>query len=422
MTRFRWVIPFVAALVALGRPAAAADGDRLRDYIVLRGGPAYFTDPNKSPHVELETPALEGVQAGAIGVNMTRYLGTELAIEYMETALNQPGTGQKIGEYGLWALIGQARLRYPMWRDRLTPYLVAGAGIGLGEMNDRNFANAGIPGTPAIPVNGPPDTTFVGTIGAGVEYFVTDNIALGVEGKHYFLTGLELEFAGQKTSISFDGVVGTVGMRVFFDPPPATGRRGSAAADRDGFRPYLSLRAGMAFFPDPEAVPLAQVDTPVGFGGLAFGFNIDRNWGVEYVGEGLPGRFGASLLETSLSTPGVGEVVEYAVWTNLLQARLRYSLLDDALVPYFLVGGGLGFAELNDRRVPVTPGSITGDFQTVWVGAVGAGLEYFLSNDIAIGLEAKHILFFEPEIQVGGRTEKLRLDPVFLNLNLRLFF
>jgi opacity protein-like surface antigen len=422
MIRIRWLAAAALALVVSGSPTEAADGARLRDYIVLRVGPAYFTSPDESPFVELENPALEGVIGGAIGVNMTRHLGTELAFEYMETALIQPGTGQKIGEYGLWALLGQARLRYPMRQDRLVPYVVGGIGIGFGEMNDRNFANAGLPGRPAIPLNGPPDMTFVGVAGAGVEYFVTDNVALGLEAKHYFLTGLDLEYAGQKTPISFDSLVGTLGMRVFFDPPPRTGRQGSPAADRDGFRPYLALRAGMAFFTDPDAVPSAELDTPVGFGGLAFGFNVDRYWGVEYVGEGLPGRLEASLLETSLSMPGVGEVVEYSVWTNLLQLRLRYPMMEDALVPYVIVGGGLGFAELNDRRVPVDPNSITGDFQSVWVGAVGAGIEYFIANDIAIGVEAKHILFFEPEINLAGRPEKLHLDPLFLNLNLRLFF
>jgi hypothetical protein len=130
----------------------------------------------------------------------------------------------------------------------------------------------------------------------------------------------------------------------------------------------------------------------------------------------------ASLLETSLSPLGVREVVEYSVWTNLLQLWYRYPLLDDALVPYFIVGGGLGFAELNDRRVPADPGSITGDFQSVWAGAVGAGIEYLIVSNIAVGIEADRSLFFDTEINVGGRSEKLHLDPAFLNAGLRLFF
>lgn len=152
--RFRRLRRFVRAVPILGLfagtclncDANAADGDRLRDYFVLRAGPAVFNNADESPHVELENPALEGVLGGAIGVNMTRRLGTEFSFEYMETALLQTGTGQKIGEYGLWMLLAQARLRYPIWGDTVTPYLVGGAGVGFGEMNDRNFLNAGIPG------------------------------------------------------------------------------------------------------------------------------------------------------------------------------------------------------------------------------------------------------------------------------------
>jgi opacity protein-like surface antigen len=233
-TRWTRLGALAGLLAGLGAPVEAADGDQVRDYFVLRIGPAYLTDPNRSSDVELENPALENVIGGAVGANLTRHLGVELAVDYMETALIQPGTGQKIGEYGFWSILGQARLRYPTWQGKLVPYLVTGAGIGIGEMNDRNFANAGINGRPAIPLNGPMDTTFVGTFGAGVEYFVTDNIAVGFEAKHYFLTGLDLEFAGRKTGISTDSIAATVSARVFLDPPPEGRRRGSPAAEADG--------------------------------------------------------------------------------------------------------------------------------------------------------------------------------------------
>ena len=156
-------------------PSAAAATRRsrspdyfLRPYTVIRIGPAVFTNPDKSSAGELDSPAAEGLQGLAVGMDLDRYWSVELAGEFTETKLLQPGTGEKIAEYGMWSLLGQARLRYPVWRDRLVPYLVVGAGVGFAELNDRNFLNAGgVDGRSAIPVSGSLDTTFVGTIGMG---------------------------------------------------------------------------------------------------------------------------------------------------------------------------------------------------------------------------------------------------------------
>ena len=168
------------ALVATGQSRKPEYS--FRPYSVVRIGPAMFTNPDESSGAELDTPAAEGLQGLALGVDINRNWSMEFAAEFTETQLLQPGTGEKIGEYGMWSLLGQVRLRYPMWRDRLVPYFLLGAGIGFAEMNDRNFLNAGgVSGRPAIDVNGPLDTTFVGTVGAGLEYFVSDNIALGAE-------------------------------------------------------------------------------------------------------------------------------------------------------------------------------------------------------------------------------------------------
>ena len=259
----------------------------------------------------------------------------------------------------------------------------------------------------------------------GLEYFVNENIALGAEIKHFFLAETEIEVAGEPSSVDMSSVAATLGLRIHFDQPQ--GSRGtrfeaSRAADNDDLRFYLVLRAGVAFFPHSDAVSSARVDTPVAFGGAAVGFNINRYWGVEFVGEGLPGRLEASLLETTLSTPGAGEVVEYSVWTSILQARLRYPMLNDKLVPYMIAGGGLGFTEFNDRKQPAGDDGVTGGFESSWVGAAGLGVEYFIANNIAVGIEAKYIFLFDSEIMVNNQPNELQLDPVFLTLGLRAFF
>ena len=166
----------------------------------------------------------------------------------------------------------------------------------------------------------------------------------------------------------------------------------------------------------------ARLDTPVSFGGAGFGVDFSRHWGVEFAAEGLPERLEASLLETTLSTPGQGEVVEYAVWTNILQARFRYPLLNGRLVPYAVAGGGLGFTEFNDRRQPVGQNGVNSGFDTSFVAAAGLGMEYFVAKNIAIGIQAKHIFMFDADITVNNQPAALQLDPLFLTLGLRAFF
>ena len=116
----------IVLLLVAGGSSRAADNDLVRAYFALRGGATYFTNPDESPHVELDNPALEGFVGGAVGVNFDRYWGAELTAEFIETALLQPGSGEKIAEYALWTILAQARLRYPLWQDRLTPYFIVG--------------------------------------------------------------------------------------------------------------------------------------------------------------------------------------------------------------------------------------------------------------------------------------------------------
>ncbi len=123
-----------------------------------------------------------------------------------------------------------------------------------------------------------------------------------------------------------------------------------------------------------------------------------------------------------MSTPGKGEVVEYAVWTNILQARYRYPRLNGRLVPYAVAGGGFGFTEFNDRSQPAGQNGANGGFDTSYVAATGIGMEYFLAENIAIGIEAKHIFMFDGEITVNNQPTELQLDPLFLTLGLRAFF
>src|SRR5512147_1862052 len=100
----------VAVLGALGPAARAEDGDRLRPYLGLR-----FMDT-------LPT-GVHDLYGFSLGVNLNRYLGVELAGDRYEVFPDISPYGT-IGEYGVLALIPQLRLRYPVFQDRLVPYVL----------------------------------------------------------------------------------------------------------------------------------------------------------------------------------------------------------------------------------------------------------------------------------------------------------
>jgi opacity protein-like surface antigen len=144
----------------------------------------------------------------ALGANFGRHLGVELPFEGYEMRLRVPGG--TIGEYAVGSLIPQLRVRYPMWNDRLEPYLVGGVGASFGELNDTGSGGLLFDDV---------DSEELGlgaTIGAGVEYFVATNIAFGVEARYLFARGQKLRLGeGPWLSGNLDSVLVTVGLRIF---------------------------------------------------------------------------------------------------------------------------------------------------------------------------------------------------------------
>ena len=66
-------------------------------------------------------------------------------------ALSQHSGLGTIGEYGVFALMPQVRLRYPLFRGRLVPYVIGGAGVAFTDFNDRKTPSntASVPSPPS---------------------------------------------------------------------------------------------------------------------------------------------------------------------------------------------------------------------------------------------------------------------------------
>lgn len=348
------------------------------------------------------------VLGGSLGVDWGRYWGAELAVDFIDSFLNDPNEG-KVGEYAMWTVLAQLRLRYPVYRDKLVPYLLLGGGVGTGEFNDRQ-----VDGSSDYPISGALDSSLVGAVGGGLEYFVAPNIALGVQAKHRFLYDTEIKLGGQPRELDLDSTIFTAGMRVYFAGTEATGPTAPPPADSDALRGYLALRAGGAVFTSSQAADSVELVSPVlRQGSAALGLNINKYLGFELA---------LDYAETDLDAPGLGTVGEYTVLVSTGQVRLRYPVMDDRLSPYVILGGGLGFGEYNDRAVPTDQFEFSLPEGHAPVATAGAGFDYFIAENVAVGVEAKHVFLFDLDANINGRKTEIGHDTLLLSAGLRIFF
>jgi len=393
-----WIVLPTLALVFLATPLAhAADSDRPRVYLGVRIG-------ESNPITKAND-----VASVALGASFDRHLGVELSADAYELFLDTPSQG-RIGELGVLGLLPQIRARYPLLEDRLVPYLLGGGGIAFAQINDAN-----VPTTWA----GSGDLTsvrFMGVVGGGVEYYVSDDIALGVEGK-YLMTGAKsFDASGTEQRIDMDVGVLTFGLRAFYpesDPDP-----GAIAAIRATRRFYLSARFGAALripgsaFPGVATAPEQEM----------LGSNLAPLFSVSIgaqLGPVLDLELSGSNYELTLRAPGATGKAEYAVFPVLLQTRLHVPTGEPRLDPYVLGGVGVESVEVNDAGHAGV--ELDGNGFAV-IGALGAGLDYFVTRDIALGLEAKYVLSRGHTLTIdGGAPLRGNLDALFVSLGLRVF-
>lgn len=388
------------ALVALAAaPGNAEDSDRVRYYLDIRGG-------ESNPAVQAEDHV-----GFSLGVNFGLHLGAELATDLYEIKLRTPGIGQ-IGEYGVIAVAPQFRVRYPLFGRRLVPYAFAGAGVAIGQFNDRKPPGFGlsVDADKAVPI---------GVVGAGIEYFVADNIAVGLEGKYLAAGDQSYTVNGVKETQNISTGLFTLGLRMFY--PELVERPPAESEASPPVRFYFGVRVGGAVLLDDQIFPgLGTAPEPPAYGGtvntmygVAAGVNWGRYWGAEVSLEGF---------ETMLTVPGVGSLGEYAVYAAIPQFRFRYPLLNGALQPYVLGGVGIGYGEFNDRKPAGATVQVSGDQAYTLAASLGAGVDYFLMRNIALAFETKFLTVRDQTIKINdGPTQKGNINAFLFSLGLRIF-
>ena len=388
------VAPALALLVA-ALPARGEDSAERRYYLQVRYG-------DLIPGLSDATDII-GVSVGA---NLGRYWGLELALDDYDTKV------EDLSEVGVLALVPQVRLRYPLFDDRLTPYLAGGAGLSITQANDQRR-----------PVSWPDGKTEVhpaGSLAGGVEYFVADNIAVGLEGKYLFSGDVRYtdDSTGQTSTTNSSAGFLSIGFRLFY--PELHAEENAAAARAATARFYLGIPLGAALLIDlePFAGVHASPEQPLldsNFAplfGLAVGAAIGRYLAVEIEMENY---------ELSLTSDQFGKLGEYAVFPLTLQPRLRYPLLEDRLEVSAMAGVGAELAEINDRGKDPSIAAVDADDVAV-IGIFGVGIDYFPLNNVSIGAEAQYIVSRGHGMRIdNGPVLRGNLDAFTLSIGLRVF-
>jgi len=389
----------VVVVAASGVPACAQDSDRFRPYIGLK-----FFDTNPATGVH-------DLYGFSLGANVNKYLGFELSGDTYQVFPDISPFGT-IGEYGVFALIPQARLRYPVWEDRLVPYLIGGVGVAFTDFNDRKPRGYG------LLIHDQTATVVAGTLGAGIEYFVADNIALGVEARYLFAPDPTLLVQGNREKVKISAPLITFGMRVFYPelhPAPMAEERPDVPT-----RLYIGVRAGGALELNTDLIPgITTEPSNNAIGGAlspAFGVSLGLNFG-RYLGLELA----ADGYEVNLQQRGLGGIGENAIYTIIPYLRLRYPMAGDRLQPYGLIGFGLGHTEFNDRKPPAANTQVNANDNS-WAMGVGAGVEYFVTSNVAVGMELKYLYTPGHAMTIGSNpTRDATVSGLLFSVSLRAF-
>ncbi|MGQ0658991.1 MAG: outer membrane protein [Chromatiales bacterium] len=399
---------------ALGGGASAdalqPSPQRTRGYIALRLGRSLFLDDSIAGDFHIDQSFGLPLYAASLGFNWGSHLAMEVATEHYEGDLEVDGIG-KAGEYTVYTIIPQVRLRYPL-SDRLTPYLVGGVGLGVSEESDTTSLGAST-ASPRLSGN---DTATIYVAGAGVDYFIADNIAVNLEAK-YVMHDIDVRIDGAPAEADLDALLLGAGLRLHYPGPAFEGGTTAASGviDRWALWPYLGVRVGRPFILDRHAVAGFQFrdEDPDPVAGVSLGTNLGRYLGFELALD----QYASGVV----SPPG--KVGEYDVWNLIPTLRLRYPLLNDRLVPYLLGGIGATYTEENDTT-PLAASNASLAFSGAgWSlsGTVGLGTEYFIANNMTVALESKYVIT-NPDVEAAGTRQDFNLEAVLVSLGLRVFY
>ncbi len=370
-------VPVIAlALALITAPCLyAEDSDRWRPYFRFSSGdiePLWDVDDHWSL---------------GLGANFNRYLGAELAFDYY---LKDWGKPEAVGEASSYHLVPELRLRYPLFKDRLVPYIIAG--VGPSWIQGKDVYSSAFEKSTSLE-----GFTYSVAAGAGIEYFIDDNVTFGIEGRYLWVNQIDGTVNGQNQSVDLSAPLFTFGLRVYFSenkPRPFISEDAEPVS-----RFYFGVRAGADILTDghwvngvtlrPEQAAWGDIASQTG--GLLVGVDIGRNFGVEIAGDHV---------NHIVDVDGLGAIAEYGQGWVLANLRLRFPLRRWA--PYVYAGAGIAYAEFKDYQPSSVGLNLEGNTLHPAIN-VGGGLEYFVTRNFSLNVDTRWAYTWAHDFGVENR-------------------
>jgi opacity protein-like surface antigen len=404
-------LAFIGVLAAVSA-ARAQDTGQLRGYLQARVGLFSLTDPSFITN-GVDADHVQDAYGVSVGVNLNRYVGVEIAGDMYELAINftggnVAGLSGSLSEYKVWTLVPQVQLRYPLLHGRLIPSILGGVGVSFSQLNDRK------PPAFGITLSGS-NTALAATIGTGIEYFLLNNLAMGIEARYVYAGEHPLQVGTLSGTANPSALLTTLGFRLLW-PEATTADRPAAPASPpvpDRIRGYFQARFGGAFFPNQDLIGNVQTDTAqIGYG-MSLGVDLNRYFSVEVA---------ADTTEADVTFAGQGKFGEYGLWSVIPQLRVRYVLQGSRLVSYVVGGVGILWTEFRDITPRVHGVAISAKGMSV-VGSIGAGFESFIATNLALGLDVKYLIFGGQQFTIQGQVlGTVHPNPLYTSLGIQILF
>lgn len=387
----------MGSALALGATAAPGeDSDEVRYFLELRG-----QDTNPATGVR-------DAWGGAFGVSFNRWIGVELALDNYELDYDPLGN-QRLGELSTWALVPQVRLRYPLWHDRLVPYVIAGAGYGVSQFNDRKP----VAFDSQIDAN---DEGFLGSAGAGLDYHFAENFSIGVQFKYLFGPNRDSTVDGAGHDTSVDAPLLMLAIKTYF--PPLRPTEQAEARDPLPQRFYFGVVAGGALTPGGigDGLSLSPESPAVGDFNQLFGVNLGWNWNANFSLE-----LAADTFEANLNVDDFGAIGELAMFDVMPQLRIRAPLAGGRWAPYASFGVGAGYVEYNDVKPAGRDVEVEED-RWAFAYSAAVGCEYFPVPYFSVSAEARYLHLDGAGLAInGGASRDVTIDSLLVGLRVRLY-
>ncbi|MGE3779693.1 MAG: outer membrane protein [Pirellulaceae bacterium] len=179
-------------------------------------------------------------------------------------------------------------------------------------------------------------------------------------------------------------------------------------------RGYSVVRLGQGVFTEDDSAGGLEPDRGTGIlGAGGFGLNLTRHWGAEYVMEDF---------RAQLQVSGIGDVSGCPIATGFLRARGRYPLADGRAVPYVVFGLGFSFGQEGNLDKPRSLSGFSAENDWSFAVSAGAGVDYSMDQNIALGIEVRHTALFDVDVNYAGCRQSLSMDYVSISGRVRIFF